>query len=247
MMGAMGVYVDVRPEVATAIADGAPVVALESSLIAHGLPSPRNVETALAMEAAVRCEGAVPATIGLIDGAIRIGLTPAEIGAFAEAGNVAKVSRRDLSAVLARGQRGAATVAATMFSAALAGVRVLATGGIGGVHLGGANSLDISADLAELARTRVAVICSGAKAILDLPRTLEVLETHAVPVIGYGVGTFPAFYARSSGLALAHRVGGADAAALVMRAQWALAGTGGIVFANPVPADAAVEPRTHER
>ncbi len=240
-------YVDVRAEVASALADAAPVVALESSLIAQGLPYPHNVETALAMEDAVRSEGATPATTGVIDGAIRIGLTVTEINAFAKDGNVSKASRRDLAALLASGEHGATTVASTLVCASLAGIRVLATGGIGGVHRGGEQSLDISADLVELARAPVAVVCSGAKAILDLPRTMEVLESHSVPVIGYGVDALPAFYTRSSGLRLAHRVDSADAAAQVMRAQWAVAGNGGIIFANPVPAAAAVDPVTHER
>ena len=191
---------EIREPVSAALATGAPVVALESTVISHGLPRPLNLETALAMEAGVRSEGAVPATIGVLDGRVIVGLSPDGIEQLATGDDVLKVSTRDLSTAVASGKPGATTVAATAFVAARIGIRLLATGGIGGVHRGGETSLDVSADLFELGRSAVAVVCSGAKAILDLPRTLEVLETLAVPVIGLGSSEFPAFYSRESGL-----------------------------------------------
>ncbi len=230
----------VREEVAAALAAGRPVVALESTVIAHGLPYPHNFETALKMEAAVREEGAVPATIGVFDGRLIVGLSSKQIELFATHRNIAKASRADLSPLLAAGLPGATTVAATLFTAARAGVRVLATGGIGGVHRGGEQSLDISADLTELARTPVAVVCSGAKAILDLSRTLEALETLGVPVVGYATNEFPAFFSRESGLPLEHRVNTPGEAAHLMRTHWELGMSSGIVFANPAPAEDAV-------
>jgi pseudouridine-5'-phosphate glycosidase len=232
----MNPYLDVRPEIADALAAGHPVVALESTVISHGLPRPHNLETACKMEAAVRDEGAVPATIGLLEGRLIVGLSRAEIEVLAGAERVAKVSRRDLAAVLNSRQPGATTVAATMIIAAQAGIRIFATGGIGGVHRGAQNSFDISADLPELARTPVAVICSGAKVILDLPRTLELLETLGVPVIGYGTSEFPAFYVRESGLALDSRVDTPLEAARMIAMHWALGLTSGIVVCNPPPA-----------
>ncbi|MFQ6016743.1 MAG: pseudouridine-5'-phosphate glycosidase [Kiloniellaceae bacterium] len=237
----MNRYLEIREEVADALASGHPVVALESSLIAHGLPHPENLETARRLEAILREAGAVPATIGLLEGRIRIGLSPAEIERFATADDVAKVSRRDLAVVLARKGAGATTVAATMAAAALAGIRLFVTGGIGGVHRGGETSLDVSADLRELARSPVAVVCAGAKSILDLPRTLEVLETWGVPVVGYGTGDFPAFFSRSAGLPLEARVDTPEAAAELMQIQWGLGLGGGLVFANPIPEAAALE------
>ncbi|MFQ5972624.1 MAG: pseudouridine-5'-phosphate glycosidase, partial [Alphaproteobacteria bacterium] len=201
---------DIRPEVADALERGHAVVALESTAIAHGLPRPGNLETALELESLVRATGAVPATVGVLSGKLVVGLDRKEIEALAETDGVAKVSRRDLARTLVSGAMGATTVAATMFAAARAGVRVFATGGIGGVHRGGAESLDISADLTELARTPVAVVCAGAKAILDLERTLEVLETSGVPVVGYGVDELPAFFCRESGLFLEQRVDTAE-------------------------------------
>jgi pseudouridine-5'-phosphate glycosidase len=225
---------EIREPVAGALATGAPVVALESTVIAHGLPHPLNLETALAMEAAVRTEGAVPATIGVLDGRVTVGLSPAEIERLATADNVLKVSARDLAPAAVSGRPGATTVAATALVAARAGIRLLATGGIGGVHRGGETSLDISADLLEVSRSAVAVVCSGAKAILDLPRTLEVLETVAVPVIGLGTSEFPAFWGRESGLSLEHRVDRPADAARLLAAHWAL-GMHGIVLANPAP------------
>jgi pseudouridine-5'-phosphate glycosidase len=209
----METLLDIRPEVAAALAEGRPVVALESTLIAHGLPYPRNLETAKRAAARVRAAGAVPATVGVAGGRLTLGLDGIEIERFARSQTVVKVSRRDLAAVTVAGGDGATTVAATMIAAHLAGIGVMATGGIGGVHMGGERSLDVSADLAELARTPVAVVCAGAKVILDLPRTLEVLETQGVPVIGYATSELPAFYCRSSGLPLEARVDTPQAAA----------------------------------
>lgn len=237
----------VAPEVASALADGAPVVALESTIIAHGMPYPANVETAARVDALVREGGAVPATVGVCDGRLIVGLSDDEVAALAQAPDVAKVSRRDLAAILARGEGwGATTVAATMIAAHLAGIRVFVTGGIGGVHRGGEASLDVSADLTELARTPVAVVCAGAKAILDLPRTLEVLETQGVPVVGYGTDELPAFYTRDSGVGLTAQVDDPTAAAALMRAHWDLL-DGGLVFANPVPVEAAMDRAEVER
>ncbi|HEX6013904.1 MAG TPA: pseudouridine-5'-phosphate glycosidase [Geminicoccaceae bacterium] len=229
----------VHPEVAQALSSGQPVVALESTLICHGLPRPRNLELARAVEDAVRAEGAVPATIALVDGRVRVGLDGATLARLAAADGVAKCSPRDLPVVLARRALGATTVAGTIRIAAAAGVRVMATGGIGGVHRGGERSLDVSADLFELARTGVAVVCSGAKVILDLPRTLEVLETLGVPVVGFRSGSLPAFYARESGLPLP-RID--DFAGLVelLRAQATLGWPSGLVIANPPPQVLAV-------
>jgi pseudouridylate synthase len=240
-------FLTIREEVASAIAAGQPVVALESTVIAHGLPRPLNLQTARAMETAVREAGATPATVGVLNGQLVVGLSPEQIAFLSEAESVAKVSRADLAAVLASGGPGATTVAGTMIAAEMVGIHVFATGGIGGVHRGGENSMDISADLTELAHTPVAVVCAGAKAILDLPRTLEVLETFGVPVVGYTTKEFPAFYSRESGLHLVHRVETPDEAARIMRAQWgsgervASEGTKtGILFANPVPWESAL-------
>lgn len=233
---------DIRPAIAQALARGGAVVALETTLISHGLPYPENIETALAMEAAVRDGGAEPATVGIVDGRIRIGLTGSELALFARSDTVRKTSRRDLAIVCARGGHGATTVAATMVCACRAGIAVFATGGIGGVHRDVAATMDISADLDELARTPVAVVCSGAKAILDLPRTMQALETRGVPVIGYRTDFFPAFLVRSSGLAVDQRVAGAEEAAAIMHAHWALGLGGGLIIANPVPAEAAMDP-----
>lgn len=232
-------------EVRAALADGRPVVALESTVISHGLPRPDNVDTALAMQAAIRAEGAVPATVAILDGRIRVGLSETEIARFAEASDVAKVSRRDFGWVLAGGGLGATTVSGTMIAAQAAGIDIFATGGIGGAHRGAEASFDISADLIELGRTPVMVVCAGAKSILDLARTLEILETQGVPVLGWRTDTFPAFHARDSGLALSARVDTPDAAASAARAHWAL-GLGGLILANPIPAEAAIAPETLE-
>lgn len=227
--------------VADALARGQPVVALESTLICHGLPRPRNLELALAVEAAVRAEGAVPATIAVVDGAIRVGLDRPLLERLAHADGVVKCSPRDLALVLAQRTLGATTVAGTIRIAARAGIRIMATGGIGGVHRGGERSLDVSADLYELARSGVAVFCSGAKIILDLPRTLEVLETLAVPVASFRADSFPAFYARESGLAVP-RLDSTEAVVDLLQAQAGLGWPGGLVIANPPPAGLALAP-----
>jgi len=240
-------FLTVREDVAAAITAGQPVVALESTVIAHGLPRPLNLQTARAMESAVREAGATPATVGVLHGKLVVGLSPEQIAFLSEAESVAKVSRADLAAVLVSGGPGATTVAGTMIAAEMAGIRIFATGGIGGVHRGAENSMDISADLTELGRTPVAVVCAGAKAILDLSRTLEVLETFGVPVVGYATKEFPAFYSRESGLQLAHRVDTPEEAAKVMRVQWGSGKRGvnegtrtGILFANPAPRESAL-------
>lgn len=241
-------WLDTTPEVAAALAAGAPVVALESTIIAHGMPWPRNVETALAVEAEVRAHGAVPATVAVIGGRLKAGLGRDEIERLGRAGAaVPKVSRRDLAVRVARGDDGATTVAATMLIAARAGIRVFATGGIGGVHRGAAQTFDISADLSELARTPVAVVCAGAKSILDLGLTLEVLETHGVPVVGYGADTLPAFFTRDSGHALALRLDAPGDVARLMRAQWGLGLPAGLVIANPIPEAHALPRAVAER
>lgn len=231
---------DIRSPVREALARNRPVVALESTVISHGLPEPHNLQTALAMEAAIRDAGATPATIGLIDGQAVVGLTAEEIESFAASREVAKVSRRDLATILAAHKLGATTVAATIYLADRAGIRIMATGGLGGVHRGGEESLDISADLYELARTPVAVVCAGAKAILDLPRTLEVLETLGVAVVGYGTDEFPAFYSRESGLRTSHRVDTASDAASLLTAQHSLGLSSGVLFAQPPPHGSAL-------
>jgi pseudouridine-5'-phosphate glycosidase len=234
---------DLHPEVATALAENRPVVALESTIISHGMPWPQNAETAHAVEAAVRAHGAVPATIAVLDGRLQAGLDAAQIERLARGGpQVAKLSRRDLALTVTRGGDGATTVAATMIIAALAGIRVFATGGIGGVHRGAETSFDISADLQELARTPVAVVCAGAKSILDLRLTLEYLETHGVPVLGYRTDELPAFFTRESGLQVDARLDTPQEVARVMRAQWALGLTGGLVVANPIPEAHALPP-----
>jgi pseudouridylate synthase len=228
-------------EVADALRSGRPIVALESTLICHGIPRPRNLTLARTVEAAVREAGAVPATVALLDGRVRVGLGDDELERLATAEGVAKCSPRDLAPVLASGSLGATTVAGTIFVAARLGIRLMATGGIGGVHRGGEASLDVSADLHELRRSGVAVVCSGAKIILDLPRTLEVLETLAVPVLGYGTADFPAFYLTASGLPVP-RVDGLEALAHVIAAQAALGWPSGLVVANPPPAELALDP-----
>ena len=225
----------VRPDLKDALAAGRPVVALESTLIAHGLPRPLNLDTALALEAVVRDHDALPATIGIVDGRIKVGLEVGELERFAQGENIAKVSRRDLATVVAQGGSGATTVAATMLCARLAGIRVFATGGIGGVHRSVQTTLDISADLTELGRTAVTVVCAGAKSILDLPKTLEVLETHGVPVLGFGTDSFPAFYVRDSGLPVDTRVESAREVAQIVRVRTELGLQGGMVVAVPVP------------
>lgn len=228
----------VAPEVAQAIEAGAPVVALETAVLTHGLPAPHNIEAAHAMEAAVRSSGAVPATTAVIDGRLCVGLDEGQLARLA-CGNAAKASRRDLGRLAAAGGDGGTTVAAAVFCAAQAGIKVFATGGIGGVHRGAATTFDVSADLAEIARTPVAVVCSGAKSILDVPRTLEVLETHGVPVAGYGIDHFAGFYARETALPVDVRLDSPGQAARLVAAHLRLGG-GGLVIANPLPADVEI-------
>ncbi len=227
---------DIAPEVAEALRASQPVVALESTIISHGMPYPKNVETAAAVEQTVREVGAVPATIAISGGRLKVGLSKDEIERLGELGSkVIKCSRRDLPFVLARKEDGATTVAATMIIAGMAGIRVFATGGIGGVHRGVEETMDISADLEELARTNVAVVCAGIKSVLDIGRTLEYLETVGVPVVGYQTDTLPAFYSRSSGFPVDYRVDNAADAAAAMRIKWALGLQGGLVIAVPIP------------
>jgi pseudouridine-5'-phosphate glycosidase len=232
------------PEVSEALASGAAVVALESTIITHGMPWPQNLETARAVEEAVREAGTVPATMAVMDGRIRAGLGPGDLEALARAENVAKLSRADLAACLAGGGTGATTVAATMICAHRAGIEVFATGGIGGVHRGAEHSFDISADLQELARTPVTVVAAGAKAILDLPKTLEVLETLGVPVIAVGQDAFPAFWSRDSGLPAPLRLDAAGEIAAAHATRRALGLPGGQLVANPIPAEAEIPAAT---
>ncbi|QYK40746.1 MAG: pseudouridine-5'-phosphate glycosidase [Paracoccaceae bacterium] len=233
---------NLTPEVARALRDGAPVVALESTIITHGMPWPQNAETARAVEAAVRQAGAVPATIAVMGGRIHAGLSEAELDALARTPDAMKLSRADLAACLATGRTGATTVAATMICARLAGIEVFATGGIGGVHRGAETTFDISADLRELAETAVTVVAAGAKAILDLPKTLEVLETLGVPVIAYGQDDFPAFWSRSSGLRAPLRMDSAAAIAAAHRMRGRLGLPGGQLVANPIPETDEIAP-----
>lgn len=229
------------PEVRTALQAGAPVVALESTIIAHGMPYPQNVETARAVEAIVRAGGSVPATIAILGGEVKIGLSADELDRLGRDGPaIAKVSVRDLPFVIAMRRDGATTVASTMRLAAMAGIRVFATGGIGGVHRGAETSFDISADMTEFAHSNVAVVTAGAKAILDLALTLETLETLGVPVVGYGTDEFPAFYSRQSGHAVPMRCDTAAEVARLMQVKWAMGIEGGIVVANPIPAAAEI-------
>ena len=236
-------YLDVKPEVAEAIAQGKPVVALESTIISHGLPYPQNVETALQVEKIIRENGAVPATIAIIGGRLKAGLTPEEIEYFGKKGQaIAKASRRDLAVLCARGEDGATTVTTTMIIAHMAGIKIFATGGIGGVHRGAETTMDISADLEELAQTPVMVVCAGAKSILDLGLTLEYLETHGVPVIGYGTEELPAFYTRTSGFPVDYRVDTPEELAAAFRAQNDMALGGGMLVTNPIPEAYSMDP-----
>jgi len=231
---------DIAENVARALADGRPVVALESTIITHGLPRPRNLELARAAEAEIRAAGATPATIAVMDGRLKVGLSPQALERLAEARGVAKLSRADLAACLAAGATGATTVSATMIAARAAGIAVFATGGIGGVHRGAQESFDISADLRELAQTPVTVVAAGAKAILDLPKTLEVLETLGVPVIAHGQDGFPAFWSRASGLRAPLRMDCPAAIARAHRMRAALGLPGGQLVANPIPPEAEI-------
>lgn len=238
-------HLTLSTEVQAALEERSPVVALESTVIAHGLPYPTNLEIARDMEAAIRDEGAVPATIGIHDGKIVVGLSAAEIEQLATAEHVLKISRRDLATALATRQLGATTVAGTMLCANLAGIRFFATGGIGGVHRGAETSLDVSADLTELSRTPVLVVCAGAKSILDLDLTLEYLETQGVPVLGWQTDELPAFYVRSSGRALQHRVDELATIAAIARTQWEC-GLHGLVVTCPIPEEYALDPEPLE-
>lgn len=232
----------IHDEVAVALAEGRPVVALESTIITHGMPHPANVETALSVEAVVRENGAVPATIAVMDGEIRVGLGQEKLERLGAAKDVVKASGRDLGAVMARGGSAGTTVSATMRIAALAGIDVFATGGVGGVHRGAESTFDISADLTELGRTETAVVCAGVKSILDIPKTLEYLETQRVPVFAYGTDDFPAFYTRSSGLKADHRFDSPEEIARAIALHKEIGSGTGIMIANPIPEADALDP-----
>ncbi len=232
-----GRYLDFKPEVAEALDAGRAVVALESTIISHGMPYPQNVETALNAEKIVRGAGAVPATIAILNGRLKAGLTEEEIEYLGKTGGVIKTSRRDIPFIIAKKLNGATTVASTMILASLAGIRVFATGGIGGVHRGAPETFDISADLQELAHTNVAVVCAGAKSILDIGLTLEYLETYGVPVVGFQTDELPAFYTRKSGFRVDYRVDSVRELAHALKAKWDLGLNGGMIVANPIPAE----------
>lgn len=235
-------YLDINPEVKKALDEGRPVVALESTIISHGMPYPRNVETALNVEKIIRDNGAIPATIAILGGKLKVGLTEEEIEYLGKAGEkVVKTSRRDIPFIVARKADGATTVASTMIIAALAGIKVFATGGVGGVHRGAETSFDISADLQELANTNVAVVCAGAKSILDIGLTLEYLETMGVPVVGFETDEMPAFYTRKSGFGVDYRIDEVEELALAIKSKWDLGLNGGLVVANPIPEEYAMD------
>ena len=241
-MNTMNRFLEINPEVKAALDAGKPVVALESTIISHGMPYPQNVETALKVEQIIRDNGAVPATIAIIGGKLKAGCTPEEIEYLGKQGQkVAKASRRDLAALCARGADGATTVTTTMIIAHMAGIKVFATGGVGGVHRGAETTMDISADLEELAHTPVMVVCAGAKSILDLGLTLEYLETHGVPVIGYGTEELPAFYTRKSGFGVDYRVDSPEELAAMFSVQREL-GFGGMLVTNPIPEEYSMDP-----
>jgi pseudouridylate synthase len=232
----LNAYLDIAPEVQRALDAAQPVVALESTIISHGMPYPQNVATALQVEQEVRDHGAVPATIAIVNGRLKAGLSVAEIEALGKSGrDVVKVSRRDVPFIVAAGATGATTVASTMIIAAMAGIRLFATGGIGGVHRGAQQSFDVSADLQELAQTPVAVVCAGAKSILDLRLTLEYLETHGVPVVGYQTNALPAFFTRDSAFSVDYRLDTPQEIARALHVKWAMSLKGGMVIANPIP------------
>lgn len=240
-------HLAVHTEVRDALAEGRPVVALESTIISHGMPYPQNVETARRVEGIVRDKGAVPATIAVLGGRVTVGLEDDDFERLGRGDGVEKLSRRDLPIAVARGTDGATTVAATMAVAALAGIEVFVTGGIGGVHRGAAQSFDVSADLQELARTSVAVVCAGAKAVLDLGATLEYLETHGVPVIGYRTDRLPAFFTRDSGFGVDHRAESPEEVAEIFRIKQGLRLAGGLVVANPIPRRHEMDPGLADR
>lgn len=234
-------YLDITPEIEAAIAAGKPVVALESTILSHGMPYPQNLGFAARVEKVVRDEGAVPATLAIIDGRMKVGLTAPELERMCRAEGVAKVSRRDLPILLAEQGTGATTVASTMIIAALAGIRIFATGGIGGVHRGAQQTMDISADLQELAHTPVAVVCAGAKMILDIGLTLEYLETMGVPVLGLDTDDFPSFYCRRSGFGVDYNAKTPADAARIAKVKWDLGLAGGLLIGNPVPEEYAMD------
>lgn len=234
-------YMDIAPEVKAALDAGQPVVALESTIISHGMPYPTNVETALECERIVRANGAVPATLAILGGKMKVGLDKEHIEHLATAQNVEKVSRRDIPFVIAAGKDGALTVAATMITAALAGIKVFATGGIGGVHYGAPQTFDISADLQELSRTSVCVVCAGVKSILDIGLTLEYLETQGVPVVGMGTDDFPAFYTPRSGFKVSMAAKDEEEIARMLKAKWDTGLMGGVVVGNPIPEEYAMD------
>ena len=237
----MNKYLDIKPEVAEALAEGRPVVALESTIISHGMPYPQNVETALAVEQIIRDHGAVPATIAVIGGRLKAGLSAEEIEYFGKKGlNITKASRRDLAVLCARGEDGATTVTTTMIIAHMAGIKIFATGGIGGVHRGAETTMDISADLEELGQTPVMVVCAGAKSILDLGLTLEYLETKGVPVIGYGTDTLPAFYTRESDFGVDYRIDTPEELAAAFKAGHEMGLKSGMLVTNPIPEEYAM-------
>ena len=238
----LGKWMDISEEIQDSIKEKGPVVALESTIISHGMPFPQNLETALEVESIIRKEGALPATIAVIEGRIKIGLSNLELEQFAQGTKTVKVSSRDLPLALSQKQDGGTTVAATMICSRMAEISVFVTGGIGGVHRGSEKTMDISGDLMELSRTNVAVVCAGIKSILDIPRTLEYLETQGVPVIGYRTDEFPAFYTTTSGYSVQSRINTAEEIARCMKVKWELGLDGGLVIANPVlPGDAMDE------
>ncbi len=237
----LGKWMDISEEIQNSINGNGPVVALESTIISHGMPFPQNLETALEVEKIIRKEGAIPATIAVVEGRIKIGLSNLELEQFAQGTKTVKVSSRDLPFALSQKQDGGTTVAATMICARMAGISVFVTGGIGGVHRGSEKTMDISGDLMELARTNVAVVCAGIKSILDIPRTLEYLETQGVPVIGYRTDEFPAFYTTTSGYSVQSRINTAEEIARCMKVKWELGLEGGMVIANPVLREDAMD------
>lgn len=235
-------YLDIKPEIKKALEEGKAVVALESTIISHGMPYPRNVETALNVEQIIRDNGAIPATIAIMDGKLKVGLSKDEIESLGKSSDAIKCSRRDIPFILAKKLDGATTVASTMLIASMAGIKVFATGGIGGVHRGAQETFDISADLQELAHTDVAVVCAGAKSILDIGLTLEYLETQGVPVVGFGTDELPAFYTSKSGFGVDYRVDTPEELAEALNTKWDLGIDGGVVVANPIPPEYEMDP-----
>lgn len=234
-------YLSITPEIEEAIKEGKPIVALESTILSHGMPYPENVEFAHKVEEIVRAEGAIPATTAIIGGKLKVGLNSEELEIMCKAEGVGKVSRRDVAVFLATGQTGATTVATTMLIASLAGIRIFATGGIGGVHRGAQETMDISADLQELAHTPVCVVGAGCKSILDIGLTLEYLETMGVPVLGYQTEDFPAFYCRKSGFKVDYKLNDANEAARILKTKWDLGLEGGFLIGNPIPEEYALD------